>query len=439
MRALLIISVLILLLSQAVAIKAATTVTSIACGSAQSLFLKSDGSFWRMGGDTNKPNQIVSSGVIGIAGGSTGDLYLKSDGSLWVRNSSYIRDGRIASSGVAAIGVGFANGHVLFTKSDGSLWGLGYNDYGQLGDGPPPNVVTSPVQIVSSGAIASAAGANHSLFIKSDGSLWAMGRNKYGQLGDGTTNDVNTPEQIVSSGVIAISAGSGHSLFIKSDGSLWAMGDNSSGQLGDGTYIAANRPKQIVSSGVVAIACGGVHSLLVKSGGSLWAMGDNSSGQLGDARAANGPNSSTNRPEQIVSGGVVAIAAGTFHSLFGKSDGSLWAMGWNGFGQLGDGFPRLSAPGIYDRCFTPEQIVPSPQPVLMIENASKTNLHFNSTCQFAGTFYLLASTNLTQPLSQWTAVWTNFINVRGTNNFTATLTNAVSSGAAQQFYMLQSQ
>ena len=39
---------------------------------------------------------------------------------------------------------------------------------------------------------------------------------------------------------------------------------------------------------------------------------------------------------QIVSGGVAAIAAGE-HSLFIKSDGSLWAMGWDQFGQLGKG------------------------------------------------------------------------------------------------------
>ena len=40
----------------------------------------------------------------------------------------------------------------------------------------------------------------HSLFIKSDGSLWAMGNNNYGQLGDGTTTQRSSPVQIVSSG-----------------------------------------------------------------------------------------------------------------------------------------------------------------------------------------------------------------------------------------------
>jgi alpha-tubulin suppressor-like RCC1 family protein len=46
-----------------------------------------------------------------------------------------------------------------------------------------------------------AAGGTNSLFLKSDGSLWAMGYNAYGQLGDGTYNRTNRPEQIVASGV----------------------------------------------------------------------------------------------------------------------------------------------------------------------------------------------------------------------------------------------
>ena len=69
-----------------------------------------------------------------------------------------------------------------------------------------------------------AAGGYYSLFLKSDGSLWAMGDNSYGELGDGTYNNTNLPEQIVASNVTAIAAGGYHSLFLKSDGSLWAMG-----------------------------------------------------------------------------------------------------------------------------------------------------------------------------------------------------------------------
>ena len=158
-------------------------------------------------------------------------------------------------------------------------------------------------------------------------------------------------------------------------------------------------------------------------------MGVNADGQLGD-----GTFNNTNQPEEIVASGVTAIAAAGSHSLFLKSDGSLWAMGYNIDGQLGDGFIDSGPP--YGTA-TPEQIFPSPQPVLAQTVSANTNLQFTATCLFGGNFYLLAGNNLTQPLSQWTPVWTNAITLRYANIFSATLTNAVNS-SSQQFYILQS-
>ena len=317
----------------------AQPVTQIAGGWGYGLFLKSDGSLWAMGrnvfgqlGDgtyntnalygTNQPEQIVASNVTAVATGA---------------------------------------GHSLFLKSDGSLWAMGWNEYGQLGDGTYYNT-NRPEQIVASNVIAIAAGGEQSLFLKSDGSLWAMGDNSLGQLGDGTSglnNNTNRPEQIVASNVTAIASGRFHSLFVKSDGSLWAMGWNGIGQLGDGTYGAyplygTNQPEQIVASNVIAIAAGDEHSLFLKSGGSLWAMGDNSHGQLGNGTYGVQPYFASNQPEQIVASNVNTIAAGDEHSLFRKNDGSLWVMGNNEYGELGDGtygaYPMYGAN-------QPEQIV----------------------------------------------------------------------------------
>ncbi len=175
----------------------------------------------------------------------------------------------------------------------------------------------------------------------------------------------------------------------------------------------------------IARGCDAKHSLFLQSDGSLWAMGFNGYGQLGDGTLNN-----TNRPEQIVAGGTTAIAAGVDYSFFLKSDGSLWAMGFNGDGELGDGYLSQSP--------LPEQIFPAPQPVLLNRLSSKTNLQFSANCGFGGNFRLLGSTNLALPLSQWTPIWTNSVTARGTNNFSVTMTNAVNAGG-RRFYILQSQ
>jgi alpha-tubulin suppressor-like RCC1 family protein len=458
---------LILLLLHALAAPAAITVTNIAqgCNAAHTLFLKSDGSLWGMGqntsgqlGDgtsnwyynqTNQPDEIVASNVVAVAAGADHSLFLKSDGSLWAMgyniagqlgdgtNNGTNRPEEIVASGVTAIAAGYQ--YSLFLKSDGSLWAVGFNADGELGDGTSDNNINTPEKIVAGGVTAIAAGCQHSLFLKSDGSLWAMGCNLCGQLGDGTSNvGTNQPEEIVSGGVTAIAAGGtfgglGYSLFIKSDGSLWGMGFNQYGQLGDGTTDSGNymtnQPEQIVASGVTAVAAGGSHSLFIKSDGSLWAMGYNYPGQLG-----NGTLLGTNQPVEIVASNVIAIAAGAIHSLFLKSDGSLWGMGRNLEGELGDGFDDAQPP---NGTVWPEQIYPPPQPVLAQTVSANTNLQFTATCGFGGNFYLLAGTNITQPLDQWTPVWTNVIRYRWYNTFSSTLTNAIMSGS-QQFYILQS-
>jgi alpha-tubulin suppressor-like RCC1 family protein len=233
--------------------------------------------------------------------------------------------------------------HTLFTKSDGSLWSMGYNYYGQLGIGFAPIQTNVPQQILSSGVGVVAAGDYHSLFQKG-GTLWAMGRNDLGQLGDGTTNNHYFPEQVFASParytVAPIACGSSSSYFqdyavLSGGGAFWAMGWNAFGQLGDGTINSTNRPEEILVAiaghPVVVVAGGGYHCLYTAPNGSLWGMGYNGNGQLGT-----GDNTNRHSPVEIVAGNVTAVAAGLSHSLFTKSDGSLWAMGVNNYGQLGD-------------------------------------------------------------------------------------------------------
>jgi alpha-tubulin suppressor-like RCC1 family protein len=306
---------------------------------------------------------VFAQPVTKVAAGFYQSLFLKSDGSLWTmgyNNYGQLGDGtfnntnrpeQIVATNVVTIAAG--DWHSLFLKSDGSLWSMGYNWFGELGDGTTDggNFKTNqPEQIVASNVTAIAAGDWHSLFLKTDGSLWGMGDSGYGELG--AYLETNMPMEIMASNVTAIAAGFYHSLFLKKDGSLWATGDDTYGQLGDGAsgsvmiHYEVYSPEQIVASNVTAIAAGLYHSLFLKKDGSLWGMGENNSGQLGDGTYIN-----TNRPEQIVASNVVAIAGGGQHSLFLKRDGSLWVMGYNNYGELGD--------GTFNNANRPEQIVAS--------------------------------------------------------------------------------
>jgi len=85
---------------------------------------------------------------------------------------------------------------------------------------------------------------------------------------------------------------------------------------------------------VIAISAGGYHSAALKSDGTVWAWGWNGEGQLG-----NGTTSDINPFPVQVTGltGVKAIAAGANYTKALKSDGTIWAWGAGYYGQLGDG------------------------------------------------------------------------------------------------------
>ena len=137
----------------------------------------------------------------------------------------------------------------------------------------------TPIQIVDSNVTAVSSHGSHALFQKTDGSLWAMGANDYGQLGDGTTTDRHTPVKVVDRNVTASSAGGDHSRFVQADGSLWAMGRNHAGQLGDGTTTDRLSPLKVLDGNVTSIASGTSNGIVKTESGQLLSMGQNDYGQ----------------------------------------------------------------------------------------------------------------------------------------------------------------
>jgi alpha-tubulin suppressor-like RCC1 family protein len=358
-------------------------VVTIAAGKQYSLALKSDGTVLAWGANFNgqlgdgtsigrtTPVQVAGlgagSGVIAIAGGGQHSLALKSDGTVlaWGANfNAQLGDGTLAgrntpgpvkglgpSSGASGIAAG--TDYSLARKSDGSMLAWGNNNFSQLGTGTLISRADAPVPVAGfgpgSGVIGISAATTHSMALKADGSVLAWGNNLNGQLGNGNTDGKVNPFPLASlNGTVAVAASNLYSLALKSDGSVLAWGSNGGGQLGDGTFTARPTPAQVAgfgpASGVIAVAAGSQHSLALKSDGSVFAWGANFNGQLGDGTFA-----ARTAPVQVTGlgpgSGVIAIAAGDQHNLALKSDGSVLAWGANFNGQLGDGtFALRTAP-----------------------------------------------------------------------------------------------
>jgi alpha-tubulin suppressor-like RCC1 family protein len=254
--------------------------------------------------------------------------------------------------------------HSLVLRDDGTVWIWGRNDSGQLGDGTTADK-TTPVMVKVkdydgtlvplSGVAALAGGSLHSLALDMDGTVWAWGSNGYGQVGDGTSGSGAsrlTPVKVLGEGgagylsnVKAIAAGTYHSLALDYDGTVWIWGGNSEGQLGIGTndYFAHPVPVRVKVkdydgtsvplSGVKAIAAGTYHSLALDYDGTVWAWGYNKFGQLGDGTSVN--KNTVVQAKNLF--GITVIVSGGTHSLGFTDDGTVWAWGGNGSGQLGDG------------------------------------------------------------------------------------------------------
>ena len=216
-----------------------------AMGAGSGVFIKSDGSLWGKGDNR---------------GGQLGD------GTV-VTKSSPVQIGSLTDWFFARCCGVAPNGFTIAVKTDGTLWAWGNNAKGQLGQGNVV-ATSSPVQVGSltdwkgNSSDDLEAGLPLKLWagnvswgaIKDDGTLWGWGRADYGQVGNNQTAIVySSPIQIGSLTDWSISTdanGAGSTAFaLKTDGSLWAWGASlSNGRVGDGTTTNRSSPVQTAGS-----------------------------------------------------------------------------------------------------------------------------------------------------------------------------------------------
>ena len=229
---------------------------------------------------------------------------------------------------------------------DGTVWAWGGNVWGQLGDGDRATHI-APVQVQGlTGVTQIAAGGAHAIALLSTGRVATWGADGWGTLGNGTTahgrrGSGNQPGLVPVfpnvQGAVAVAAGGADDAVLLSNGTVLGWGENRSGQLGDGTTEEKDLPTPVAGlTGVRAIALGGEsslggHLLALRTDGTVWAAGGNGVGQLGDG------TTTSSSVAVRVSGvsGVSAISASADHSLALLSEGGVMAWGGDTFGQLG--------------------------------------------------------------------------------------------------------
>jgi alpha-tubulin suppressor-like RCC1 family protein len=119
--------------------------------------------------------------------------------------------------------------------------------------------------------------------------------------------------------VAGIAVGGDFALVLGTDGTLWDWGLNNYGQLGNGSTLIGNtvQPREVrgLESGIVQIAAGGLFAMERQSDGTVWAWGQNGAGELGNGTTS-GIQGANPVPVQVTGlGSVTQISAGQTFGL----------------------------------------------------------------------------------------------------------------------------
>ena len=253
--------------------------------------------------------------------------------------------------------------HSIAVNSNGDLYSWGWNGQGQLGNGTntdsnvPLPVRTAGTSMAGKKIVHVSTGGNFykgsSLALSSEGKVYSWGANDQGQLGNGTATNSNLPVEVKTEGtpmagkkIIQTAIGVTHSMALDSEGKVYSWGENVNGLLGTGDAIPTLSPVLVRTGGtpmegkkIVQISAGGAHSMALDSEGNIYAWGWGGEGQLG-----NGENNNSNVPILVKKEGtglegktIKKVMAGGMFSMVLTSDGSLYSWGKNNYGQIGDG------------------------------------------------------------------------------------------------------
>ena len=195
-------------------------------------------------------------------------------------NGDYLTDIIAITGGPSAI-------HAIDKK--GNVWSLGYNYYGQFGTGygTSGNANPYPKKMRNVPAIMQiAAGENHTIMLAADGTVWGAGYNGYGQIGNGTTTDYSIPQRMynednkkVLKGIKEVSSDFHSTYLVTEAGEAYSLGYNNYGQLAIGTTATKTLPCKMLTgentpiTGVNHIKGSGYLTFLTTNENDLYVVG----------------------------------------------------------------------------------------------------------------------------------------------------------------------
>ena len=227
--------------------------------------------------------------------------------------------------------------------NEGFVWSFGLNSWGQLGIGNKVNSnIPKKIQDIPP-VLSVSCGAHHTLIITNDSELWSCGNNNYGQLCYDEPDDLQVKFRATSfSSISRISCGYFYSLFGNEKGEIFSCGSNKHGEVGLGHFIHNQITPTLIPNlplNIEQFICGGSHTLILDTEGKVFSFGYNHRGQLGLGHTLdqNILNQILNIPP------IQSISCVGYSSYLIDYEGNLWSFGHNRAGQLGhdDGENRL--------------------------------------------------------------------------------------------------
>ena len=244
-------------------------------------------------------------------------------------------------------------GSGTFVVTPLNLYGCGSNSSGQLGLGDTTNRNSLTSISMPLGKIFKnlSAGTNgHTIMLMTDGTIYGTGINNNGQLGLGNTTNRNSLTSIsmpLGKIVKQVSCGAWSTIMLMTDGTVYGVGDNYSGNFGfsntGATDILSLTPFPLPPNKTVnqMLGVGGSHTILLMTDGTIYCTGNNVDGQLG-------LGDTTNRysltpfplpPNKKVK----QVSTGNRHTIVLMTDGTIYSTGYNNNGQLGLGDATITS------------------------------------------------------------------------------------------------